>query len=185
MQDKIRIAQAVRRAKTIARIIGVGLLAYGLYLSAGHITEIGLWLRLSDFEARTLFVLVDVVCLFGKLLTAPRYFVAKTRRIGYRLMALGGMLSLACNVLAGVLHGGVGRAGYGAFVVTMIVVIEYAAANIKGKTIATEPRTPRAPAPVKAGGRKCQLGCTCGKHASRYPVSPGVGPVGSYAGPRA
>jgi hypothetical protein len=147
MNDKIRIARAVKRAKTIARLIGVGLLAYGLYLSAGHITEIGFAIRLDPIEAHTLFVFIDVVALFGKLLTAV-YFVARTRRIGYKLMGLGGGLSLACNIAAGAIHGDWGRAAYGAFIVGMIVLIEYATVNIKGKTINTEGRKPRAQAPA-------------------------------------
>lgn len=147
MNDKIRIARAVKRAKTIARLIGVGLLAYGLYISAGHITEIGFALKLASAEAHTLFVFIDVVALFGKLLTAS-YFVARTRRIGYRLMGMGGGLSLACNIMAGVILGAYGRAIYGAFIVGMIVLIEYATVNIKGKTINTEGRKPRAQAPA-------------------------------------
>lgn len=156
MQDKIRIARAVGRAKAIARIIGVGLLAYGLWLSRGHITEIGYAIGLSVFEAETLFVLVDIVALLGKLLTS-RLFVAKTRRIGYKLMVVGGALSLAANVTAGLLHGGLGRALYGAGVVAMIVLIEYATVNIKGKTVNTEPRARKAPEPItprQAAARK-------------------------------
>lgn len=144
MNDKIRIARAVQRAKTIARMIGAGLLAYGLYLSAGHITEVGQFIRLNSIEAHTLFVFIDIVALFGKLLTSS-LLVAKTRRIGYKLMMLGGGLSLACNVAAGAVRSDWGRAGYGAFIVAMIVLIEYATVNIKGKTVNTEGRKPKAP----------------------------------------
>ncbi|HEX6872666.1 MAG TPA: hypothetical protein VF163_16335 [Micromonosporaceae bacterium] len=187
MNDKAKIALAVRRATGIARIIGFGLLGYGLYLSAGHITEVGHLIGLTGAEAGTLFIFVDIVALLGKLLTS-KYFVAKTRRIGYKLMLAGGLLSLACNVAAGGAQGNPGRAAYGAFIVLMIVVIEYATVNIKGKTVNTEPRvrTPKAPPAVELPkGRKCEPGCGCGKHKSRYPVSPGVGPVGDYAGRKA
>jgi hypothetical protein len=179
MQDKTKIAVAVGRAKAIARVIGVGLLAYGLWLSRGHITEVGYAIGLAVFEAETLFVLVDVVALFGKLLTS-RLFVAKTRRIGYKLMALGGLLSLAANVAAGVLHGSLGRALYGAGIVAMIVLIEYATVNIKGKTVNTEPRAPRQPkAPEQLTPRQiaARKGAETKRRNAVAPTSPGMAPV--------
>jgi hypothetical protein len=181
MQDKIRIARAVGRAKAIARVIGVGLLAYGLWLSRGHITEIGYAIGLPSFEAETLFVLVDVVALFGKLLTS-RLFVAKTRRIGYKLMALGGLLSLAANVSAGFLHGSLGRALYGAGIVVMIVLIEYATVNIKGKTINTEPRARKAPEQLSARQIAARKGAETKRRKAIVDAIAGAPPVPAHAG---
>lgn len=172
MNEKAKIAKAVATARAIARLIGAGLLIYGLVLSAGHITDVARWIGLVGHEAATLFVFIDIVALFGKLLTI-KLFVAKTRRIGYKLMGAGGGLSLACNVGAGLVVGNIGRALYGAFIVLMIVVIEYATVNIKGKTVNTEPRTrrPRSTMTVAtATSRKCPPGCTCKRHVTRVPA---------------
>lgn len=172
--NKAKIAKAVNRTKMIGRIIGLVIMGYGLYISADHITQVGHWMRLTDMEAKTLFVFVDVVALFGKLLTS-HHLVAKTRRIGYKLMIGGAAVSLICNVMAGLLTGGAGRAIYGAAIVGIVGAIEYATLNIKGKTVnvdgakRTRPQ-PQVAAPMSAPAapaqrRKCATGCTCGRHS--------------------
>jgi hypothetical protein len=167
--DKAKIAKAVNRMKLIGRTIGLGIMGYGLWISAGHITEVGHALQLTDMEAKTLFIFVDVVALFGKLLTS-HYLVAKTRRIGFKLMVSGGAASLLCNVTAGLLTGGLGRALYGVVIVAIVAGIEYATLNIKGKTVdvnrTSKPQTaaPAVPAAAPAQRRKCAAGCQCGRH---------------------
>ena len=185
MNDKTRIANAVRRAKAVARIIGTSLLAYGLFLSAGHITEVGHAIGLAGHEAATLFVFVDILALYGKLLTS-KLFVAKTRRIGYKLMSLGGALSLGCNVGAGLLHGNVGRAAYGAGIVAMIVLIEYATVNIKGKTVNLAERAPRkataAVVTAQSNGKTWSPARRAAHEARKAsPVSPGRPPVAAMS----
>ncbi len=167
--DKAKIAKAVNRTKMIGRIIGLVIMGYGLYISADHITQVGHWL--TNMEAKTLFVFVDVVALFGKLQTS-HHLVAKTRRNGYRLMIGGAAVSLICNVTAGLLSGGAGRAIYGAAIVGIVGVIEYTTLNIKGKTVNMEAKRSRpqpqpvsAPAAAPAQRRKCATGCTSGRHS--------------------
>lgn len=113
---------------------------------------------------------VDFVAIFGKVLTAKR-FAAKTRRIGYRFLAAGGVASLACNIASGLLHRSIGAAVYGAFIVGIVAALEYAVVNIKAKATKSTP-TPQA-TPAKQS-RSCPAGCTCGKHrkAARRPRAP-------------
>lgn len=174
MNDKIRIANAVRRVKIVARVIGTALLAYALFLSASHITEVGHMIGLAGIEAGTLFVFVDVMALFGKLLTL-RYFVAKTRRIGYKLMLTGGLVSLVCNVTAGDTWG---ARGYGAGIVCFAIAMEYATMNIKGKQVNTEPRrtrTPKAPDAVELTAR--QIAARKGAETRRRNAAAQVSPA--------
>lgn len=187
MNDKLKAAAAAKRTAIYGILSGVAIFAYGLWISREHITHIGHWLGLSAFEAATLFILVDFLALYGKLLTSKR-LAAKTRRYGFRVMLTGLALSTACNVTSGILRGKPGAAVYGLFVVVIIVIVEYGVSITKAKTVNTEgrTRTPKAPEPVLTPrGRKCEPGCTCKRHVSRYPVSPGVGPVGEYAGRKA
>lgn len=170
--DKAKIAKAVNRAKLIGRVIGTGIMGYGLYLSAGHITEVGHAMHLASMEAKTLFIFVDVVALFGKILTS-QHLVAKTRRNGYKLMIAGGAASLICNITAGLLTGGFGRAIYGAIIVGIVAALEYVTLNIKGKNVningakrsQPQPAQPQAAAASTVQRRKCATGCTCGRHS--------------------
>jgi hypothetical protein len=136
------------------------------------------------FECETLFVIVDFVALYGKLLMSKR-LTAKTRRIGKWSLVVAGSASLACNVAAGILRGSLGAAFYGTIIIVGVVGrLEYVVANTKAKATynTNTPRTPKAPALAKRSTRACAPGCGCGKYKARYPVSPGVGPVGDYAG---
>lgn len=185
--DKLKAAKAAKRSAVIGVLSGVAMFAYGLWVSRGHITHIGYWLQLSRFEAETLFVLVDFLALYGKVLTSKR-LSAKTRRYGFKVMLTGLALSTLCNVGSGLLAGALGAAFYGVFLVAIIVIVEYGVSITRAKTVSTEPRqrTPKAPEVVRpAGSRKCEPGCTCKRHKAAYPVSPGVGPVSEYAGRKA
>lgn len=180
-----KLQDPVTRRVAAGLASGALMLAYGLWISRSHITHVGYMIGLSGFEAETLFILVDFIALFGKSLTS-RHLQAKTRRNGRQMMIGGLLLSLACNVVSGAMSGGWGPAGYGVFVVAMVVWLEKVTGEIKAKQQSVKrERTPKPPAAVVPGSRKCQPGCACRKHASRYPVSPGVGPVGDYAGRKA
>lgn len=180
MQDKLKAAKAAKRTMVMGIVSGALIALYGLWISRGHITHIGYALKLTPFEAETLFVLVDFLAIYGKVLTNRR-LVAKTRRIGYRMMLTGGALSLACNVASGVMSGGFGAAGYGAFVVGIVAWLEYAIANTRAKSISLEPRTPRARkasepelTPRQVAARK---GAETRRRNATAPVSPGEVPL--------
>lgn len=179
---KSLITNPVRR--TVAMGIGSGalMLVYGLFLSREHITHVGHMLRLAEHEAATLFIFVDLLAVFGKMMMS-KHLSAKTRRIGKWFLIAGGALSLTCNVVSGFASGGYGAAGYGAFIVGIIAALEYATANIRAKRAATaKPADVAAPAPsataAPVGRRKCAQGCTCGRHARKlHAVRPTVTPA--------
>ncbi len=162
--ERLAAVKAARRTVILGITSGALIALYGLYISREHITHIGYVMGLDMLEAETLFVFIDFVAIYGKILTSKR-LAAKTRRIGYRLLALGGLLSLACNVSSGLLHGAIGKAIYGAGIVAIVAVIEYAIANTKPKTTAkssnrarkSEPElTPRQIAARKAWQKRRQ-----------------------------
>ncbi len=184
MNNFVEIANRIRTAITTAVTL---VMAYALLVSAAHITHVVTWLGVPGWQAKTAFVLVDLPALIGKVMQL-KYFAPSTRKAGRKLTYFSGSLSLACNIGSGLILGSFGAAGWGAFVVVMFLVLESVAVKIKpaaavtrAKNAANETKTVQ---PTKAG-RKCAPGCTCGKHKAAYPVSPGVGPVGAYAGRKA
>lgn len=181
MNDKLKAARAAKRTAVIGILSGVAIFAYGLWISRSHITHIGYALKLSAFEAETLFVLVDFLALYGKLMTSKR-LTAKARRFGFRVMLTGLAMSTACNVASGILHGSAGGAIYGLVVVVIIVIVEYGVSITKAKTVNTESRptrAPQAPAAAVVNTRRCAPGCMCGKHkrSGVNPISPGRVPL--------
>src|SRR5258708_4158435 len=124
------LTDPVRRTVAMGILSGALIAVYGLFLSREHITFIGHAMRLTDMEAETLFIFLDVVAIFGKMLMSTR-LVAKTRRIGRSLLIAGGSVSLICNVASGIMHDSIGAAVYGAGIVGLVAWLEYAVANIK------------------------------------------------------
>ncbi len=178
MEDKLKAAKAARRAQILGVVSGAMIALYGLVISREHITEIGYWLGLRPLEAETLFVFVDFIAIYGKVLTNKR-FTAKTRRIGYKFLIFGGTVSLACNVGSGILHRLVGAALYGAFIVAIVAMLEYAIANTKAKAINFTPRQPRAAKPkAKTSTGRAWSPARRAAHEQRKasPVSPAAGP---------
>lgn len=147
MNDKELAAAAAKRVARLGVISGLAIAVYALFISRNHITEIGDWLRLTSLEAGTLFVFVDFIAIYGKILTHHR-LQAKTRRIGYRFMMFGGGLSLICNIGSGVITRNYGESVYGAFIVGIVAALEYAIANTKAKAVRLE--VDRAAAPAQA-----------------------------------
>lgn len=177
----VKIADRIKAAVTAVSTL---ILLYVAYVSRDHITMIGHALRIENYQAQTLFVLVDLPALVGKAMQLKNFSFG-TRRFGRKLTYFSGSLSLVCNVVAGYVSGGWGAAGYGVFIVVMFVIMETAVTKIKPAAAVTKAKNA---APVKATGRKCPKGCTCGKHSrggNAAPVSPGVGPVGQYVGRKA
>ena len=143
-------------------------MVYALFVSRDRITHVAHLIGLGGYQAETLFVLIDLPALVGKVLQL-RYFAGSTRRVGRRLMAASGSLSFVCNVLSGWFGGGVGPAGYGAFVVVMFLVMESVITRIKPTASVTRARnanSDKMPAPIAVtipAPRKCAPGCACGK----------------------
>lgn len=138
----------VKRADNVRKLISavvLGIMIYALYVSRSHITHVGYAIELTPFEAETLFVLIDVPALVGKLLTG-KLFAPSTQKSGRRLMWTTGALSLGCNITSGAIGGGVGPAVYGAFVVVMFVTLENVLGKIRPAAAVTKAR--RAVEPV-------------------------------------
>lgn len=153
----VKIANRIRSA-VIAVVSSIMVLA--LYVSKDHITDVAHRIGLVGYQAETLFVLIDVVALIGKVLQL-KYFAASTRKVGKRLMIAAGVVSLACNVASGWLSGGYGPAGYGVFVVVLFLVLENvvlkikpAAAVTRAKNVANGTTAPRKRAPRKAVAKR-------------------------------
>lgn len=203
MNDKARAAETARRIANSGITFGVVLGVYTLVVSREHITHVGQAIGLNTFEANTLFLLIDFVAVFGKVLI-NRNLSAKTRRIGRQGLMAGLGLSLVCNVVSGLIAGGIipanlsgngiGQAGYGAFIVAMLVWIEHAVSNCKPKAnIERKPQADKPAAPLTSSTaapastpKRCTAGCTCGRHkprTGRVPQPPAAAPVSPIAGP--
>lgn len=144
--------KAADRVRALVTVIASGILLYALYVSATHIAHVGHFVGLRAFEANTLFILIDIPIIVGKLMVL-RYFAPTTRRSGRRLMVAGLLASLACNVGSGLIGGGYGAAGYGAFVVVMAFAMENAIGKIKPAGSVTRAKTEskvETPAPRRA-----------------------------------
>jgi hypothetical protein len=153
----VLIADRIKNA--VITVVGL-IMVYALFVSRDHITDVGYRIGLHGYQAETLFVLVDIVALIGKVLTL-KYFAASTRKMGRNLMVVSGLLSLACNVASGWLSGGYGAAGYGVFIVVMFLVLENvvtrikpAAAVTRAKNAAAGKVAPRKRAPRKAYAKR-------------------------------
>lgn len=186
MNDKLAAVETARKIAKSGVMFGVVLGLYTLFISRDHITHIGYVLGLGAFEAETLFLLIDFVAVYGKVLT-NRNLSAKTRRIGKQGLLAGLGLSLVCNVVSGLIKGGiipadlpmrgVGAAIYGAFIVGMLVWIEHAVSNTKAKAVNPErrPRAPKAPAPVTLTPR--QIAARKGAETKRRKATEQVSPA--------
>lgn len=166
--------RAAHKTVVLGIISGLIIGLYGLFVSRSHITEVAYWANIGgDWECETAFIVVDVLVLYGKILTSKR-LTAKTRRAGYRLMVIGGIASVLCNIGAGLIHGSYGASVWGVAIVGVVALIEHSISVTEAKrTIkrAAKATAPAAPAVVKAN-RACATGCTCRRHtANRVPVT--------------
>jgi hypothetical protein len=135
-----------RALTTINVVIWMFLIAAAL-LSSTHIVQTGQRLGLG-WEAWTLPMFVDGIALVGKVSMLKRFSRA-FRRSGFRLLMLGGTLSLACNVYAGE---NLGQRIFGVLVVAGFMLLESHATKA-GHATAIEHNAPHAPAaaPVSPG----------------------------------
>jgi uncharacterized membrane protein len=170
----VKIADRVKLAVTAVVSL---IMVLALYVSRDHITDVAYRIGLTGYQAETLFALVDVVALIGKVLQL-KYFAASTRKVGRRLMIGAGIASLVCNVASGWLSGGYGPAGYGVFVVVLFLVLENvltkikpAAAVTRAKNAATVKAAPRKRAPRAAYAKRATTSTT----AKATPVSTATG----------
>lgn len=147
------------KAKRNWTYITATVIVYGFLLGAavgsfGNIVGLAEHIGVSGSHAWTSPLLVDGIALMGKLLRSHRLAPA-ANRAGLRLMVFGGVLSLTANILHG--HT-LGDRIYGALLVVGFLIVERAAEHLAP-----------APAPVvePKAGKRCEPGCTCGKHAGR------------------
>lgn len=136
MNDFVKIANRVKAAVTATTTL---ILLYVLYVSRDHITEIAHWIGLTGYQAATLFILIDLPAVIGRVLQT-RYFANSTKQVGRRLTYSSGALSLACNVGAGIITSSLGVAIYGAFIVVMFLVLESVITKIKPAGAVTRAR---------------------------------------------
>lgn len=115
------------RTIAVVKLIVWALLAYSMFTSATHITDTAHSLGLEGFAAYTLWVLIDIPAIVGKLL-GGKAFAKSTQRLGFKLMVFSGLLSLACNIYAG---DNLGQRGHGVLVVAMFIILENVATKIK------------------------------------------------------
>jgi hypothetical protein len=164
------------RIKTAVILVTALIMGYALFVSRDHITYVAHLIRLTGYQAETLFVFIDLPAMIGKVLQL-KYFAVSTHKVGRKLMIATGSLSLVCNIVAGFFGGGYGPAGYGAFIVVMFVVLESVIVKIRPAIAVTRKKNAEAiktPKPVAKSGpsRKCPKGCTCGKHRTAANVAP-------------
>ena len=175
-------ATIASRVKTAVTVILTAILVFVLFVSRDHITQTAYTIGLRGYQANTLFVLIDIVALIGKVLML-KYFARSTRKLGMWMLCTSGSLSLACNVFAG--HN-LGERIYGAFIVILFVALEQVVTKIKPAASVKAAATKAANAVVIAQatpaaatiatvrisgtGRKCQAGCTCKRHGANRPA---------------
>jgi hypothetical protein len=167
----VKIADRIKLAVTL---VVSSIMVLALYVSRDHITDVAYRIGLTGYQAETLFALVDVVALIGKVLQL-KYFAASTRKVGRRLMIGAGIVSLTCNVASGWLSGGYGPAGYGVFVVVLFLVLENVLTKIKPAASVTRAKnaatTIKATTPRKRAPRAAYAKRSTSTTAKTAPVS--------------
>jgi hypothetical protein len=124
-------------------------------ISFSHIVDISHTLGLR-WEAWTVPFFVDGIAVLGKI-GRSRKFAAKTQRAGLYLMTGAGLLSLACNVMAG---DNLGQQLFGVLVVAGFVTTEWYAAKLEAApapvivTVDDATRAKRSAAAVKAAATR-------------------------------
>lgn len=119
---------------TVIRMVVWAFLAATAVISSTHIVDSGLRLGLG-WESWTLPMFIDGIALVGKLSMLPRFSPA-FRKSGFRLLMVGGVLSLAANIYAG--HN-LGQRVFGVIVVVGFMLLESHAAKADRTAIAEAP----------------------------------------------
>lgn len=121
-------------ALRVIRIVVWVFLAATAVISSTHIVDSGQRLGLG-WESWTLPMFIDGIALVGKLSMLPR-FSASFRKSGFRLLMVGGVLSLAANIYAG--HN-LGQRAFGVIVVVGFMLLESHATKADRTAIAPAP----------------------------------------------
>lgn len=111
---------SVKRMRLIGFVVWT-LLLLAAGVSATHIVESAHKLGLHDWQAYTAPALIDLVAIVGKLSMAL-CFTPAFRKSGFRLLMVGGTLSLAANVFAG---SNLGERAFGVLVVGAFMLLEH------------------------------------------------------------
>lgn len=133
---------STKRMSLISTVVWL-LLLLAASVSATHIVETAHKLGLHDWQAYVAPALIDLVAIVGKL-SMHTDFLRIFRRSGFRLLMVGGTLSLACNVYAG---GNIGERAFGVLVVGAFMLLEHHATK-GGKAAIAEVPAPAAPEPA-------------------------------------
>jgi hypothetical protein len=111
----------MHKRMTLISVVVWALLLLAAAVSATHIVETAHKLGLHDWQAYTTPALIDIVAIVGKLSMAAG-FAPTFRRSGFRLLMLGGTLSLGCNWYAG---SNLGERCFGVLVVGAFMALEH------------------------------------------------------------
>jgi hypothetical protein len=133
------------RALSAINIVVWGFMVAAAALSSTHIVETGQHLGL-DWESWTLPLFVDGIAVVGKVSMLPRFSPA-FRKSGFRLLMLGGSLSLAANVYAG--HT-LGQRLFGVLVVAGFMALEAHATKGSRSVAIAAPTEPEVDEELKA-----------------------------------
>lgn len=133
------------RALSTINVVVWGFMVAAAALSSTHIVESGQHLGL-DWESWTLPMFVDGIAVVGKVSMLPRFSPA-FRKSGFRLLMLGGSLSLAANVYAG--HN-LGQRLFGVLVVAGFMALESHATKASRSVAIAAPDEPEVNDELKA-----------------------------------
>lgn len=134
----------VQIVKLIVRLYFIG----ALIASATHIIGSAGKLGLHGVEAWTTPALIDGIAIIGLVMRSEQ-FSARTRKIGFRVQMIAGLLSLAANIYAG---DTLGERIYGVMIVALFIFSEWLSDQIESAEIdrAREAAAKKATAQAKA-----------------------------------
>jgi hypothetical protein len=165
---------SIKRMRLIGFVVWT-LLLLAAGVSASHIVESAHKLGLHDWQAYTAPALIDLVAIVGKLSMAA-CFAPAFRKSGFRLLMVGGTLSLAANVFAG---NNLGERAFGVLVVGAFMLLEHHATKGGRSSIVPAPaevdeqlKAKRSEAARKGAATKAANKATASKPRSRKPRAP-------------
>lgn len=100
-----------------------------LAVSACHIVEASHKLQLAGWQSYTTPAAIDGIAVLGLIMRSAS-FASPTRRLGFRVQMIAGLLSLICNVYAG---STVGERVYGALIVAMFLFSEWLSGRLESR----------------------------------------------------
>lgn len=153
------------KALTTIRIVVWIFMIGAAAISFSHIVQVSTMLGLG-WEAWTVPFFVDGIAIVGKVSMLPR-FAQGFRRSGFRLLMLGGTLSLAANVAAG---SNWGERGFGVLVVAGFMLLESHATKADRTAIADPVTRKLAPEVAAERARKARATREANRLASMTPA---------------